>query len=66
MLLTFIASLLFASIIAGLLGSLTGLGGGVVLTPVLVLFLGVPVDYAVGTSLILTTASSGSRYLKVD
>ena len=67
MLLAFLASLLFASIIAGLLGSLTGLGGGVVLTPVLVLFLGVPIDYAVGASLIstiATSASSGSRYLK--
>ncbi|BFI76094.1 sulfite exporter TauE/SafE family protein [Sulfurisphaera ohwakuensis] len=67
MLLTFIALLFVASIIAGLLGSLTGLGGGVVLTPVLVLFLGVPIEYAVGASLIstiATSASSGSRYIK--
>lgn len=69
MLLLFLVSLFLASAIAGLLGSLTGLGGGVVLTPVLVLFLGVPVDYAVGASLIstiATSASSGSRYLKAE
>ncbi|BCU69363.1 sulfite exporter TauE/SafE family protein [Stygiolobus caldivivus] len=62
----FLALLFVASVLAGLLGSLTGLGGGVVLTPILVLFLGVPVPYAVGTSLISTistSASSGSRYL---
>lgn len=67
MFIVFLLMLLLASIIAGLLGSLTGLGGGVVLTPVLVLFLGVPIDYAVGASLIstiATSASSGSRYLK--
>lgn len=67
MLLVFLILLFVASTIAGLLGSLTGLGGGVVLTPVLVLFLGVPIPYAVGASLIstiATSASSGSRYLK--
>ncbi|ARM75229.1 sulfite exporter TauE/SafE family protein [Acidianus manzaensis] len=66
MLLTLLVSLLLASLIAGLLGSLTGLGGGVVLTPILVLFLGIPIDYAIGASLIstiATSASSGSRYL---
>ncbi|MEJ2770363.1 MULTISPECIES: sulfite exporter TauE/SafE family protein [unclassified Stygiolobus] len=62
----FLVLLFLSAIVAGLLGSLTGLGGGVVLTPILVLFLGVPVPYAVGTSLISTistSASSGSRYL---
>lgn len=50
-----------AALLAGLLGSLTGLGGGVVLTPLLVLLLGVPIQYALGTSLISTiSTSSGS------
>ncbi len=56
-----------AGIIAGLLGSLTGLGGGVVLTPVLVLFLKVPIQDALGTSLISTIATSSgaaSAYVK--
>jgi uncharacterized protein len=32
---------LIAALLAGFLGSLTGLGGGVIVTPVLTLFLGV-------------------------
>ncbi|AWR96746.1 TSUP family transporter [Acidianus sulfidivorans JP7] len=67
MLLVLLLELFISSIIAGLLGSLTGLGGGVVLTPILVLFLGVPIEYAIGASLIstiATSASSGSRYLR--
>ncbi len=47
-----------ASLAAGLLGSLTGLGGGVVVTPVLTLFLGVDLRYAMGASLISAIASS--------
>lgn len=58
---TFIAIVGASSIGAGLLGSLTGLGGGVVLTPILVLALSVDVRYAVGASLIAVIAtSSGS------
>ncbi|MDG6925984.1 MAG: sulfite exporter TauE/SafE family protein [Nitrososphaerota archaeon] len=56
-----------AALLAGLLGSLTGLGGGVVLTPILVLFFGVPLDLALGTSLISTIATSSgaaSAYVK--
>ncbi|MFA6045083.1 MAG: sulfite exporter TauE/SafE family protein [Phycisphaerales bacterium] len=50
-----------SAIAAGLLGALTGLGGGVVLTPILVLALGVDVHYAVGASLVAVIAtSSGS------
>ncbi|MHB1840395.1 MAG: sulfite exporter TauE/SafE family protein [Acidobacteriaceae bacterium] len=46
---------------AGLLGSLTGLGGGVVLVPMLVLLFGVDIHYAIGASLISVIAtSSGS------
>lgn len=47
-----------ASLLAGLLGSLTGLGGGVIVTPVLTLFLGVDLRYAIGASLISAIASS--------
>jgi uncharacterized protein len=47
-----------ASLLAGLLGSLTGLGGGVIVTPVLTLFLGVDLRYAMGASLISAIASS--------
>jgi uncharacterized membrane protein YfcA len=43
---------------AGLLGSLTGLGGGVVLVPALVLLFHVDIHYAMGASLISVIATS--------
>jgi uncharacterized protein len=43
---------------AGFLGSLTGLGGGVIVTPVLTLFLGVDLRYAIGASLVSVIAMS--------
>ncbi|HEX4165159.1 MAG TPA: sulfite exporter TauE/SafE family protein [Bryobacteraceae bacterium] len=47
-----------AAILAGFLGSLTGLGGGVIMTPVLTLFLGVDLRYAIGASLVSVIATS--------
>ena len=53
--------LLLASGAAGLLGSLTGLGGGIVIVPLLVLAFRIDVPYAVGASLVAVVAnSSGS------
>ncbi len=60
-------SIVVAGIIAGLLGSLTGLGGGTVLVPVLTLFYGIPLIFATGASLvstIATSAGSASAYVK--
>ncbi len=51
-------SIVIAGIFAGLLGSLTGLGGGTVLVPVLSLFYGIPIIFATGASLISTIATS--------
>lgn len=57
----FSLEIFLAAILAGLLGALTGIGGGIVLTPLLVLLFGVPIQYAIGTSLISTiSTSSGS------
>jgi uncharacterized membrane protein YfcA len=50
--------LLGASLIAGFLGSLTGLGGGVIMVPLLVLGFGVDLRYAVGISLVCVIATS--------
>lgn len=47
-------------VLAGVIGSMIGLGGGVVLTPMLTLFLGVPIKYATGASAISTIATSSS------
>jgi uncharacterized membrane protein YfcA len=46
------------SIAAGFLGSLTGLGGGVVIVPVLTLLFGVDIHYAIGASLVSVIATS--------
>jgi uncharacterized protein len=51
--------LLFAtSVVAGLLGSLTGLGGGVAIVPVLALLFEVNIRYAIGASLLSVIATS--------
>jgi uncharacterized membrane protein YfcA len=47
-----------AALLAGFIGALTGLGGGVVVTPVLTLFLGVDLRYAIGASLVSVVATS--------
>lgn len=60
-LLLFSGLLYFGSLAAGLLGALTGLGGGVVLVPLLTLGFHVDIRYAIGVSLISVIAtSSGS------
>jgi uncharacterized membrane protein YfcA len=56
-----------ASVLAGFLGALTGLGGGVVLVPVLALVFGVDIRYAIGASLvsvIATSSGSAAAYVK--
>ena len=60
--------LVFAiSAVAGGLGALTGLGGGVVVTPALTLLLGVDIRYAIGASLvsvIATSSGAASAYVR--
>ena len=56
--LLFTAILLLGALVAGLLGSLTGLGGGVVIIPLLTLVFKVDIHYAIGTSLISVIATS--------
>jgi uncharacterized membrane protein YfcA len=46
------------SFAAGFLGALTGLGGGVVIVPMLVVFFGVDMQYAIGVSLVSVIATS--------
>jgi uncharacterized membrane protein YfcA len=55
------------SLIAGFLGALTGLGGGVVLVPMLTVLLGVDIRYAIGASLvsvIATSSGAASAYVR--
>ena len=60
-------SIVFGGVLAGFIGSLTGLGGGTVLVPLLSIFYGVPIVFATGASLIstiATSAGSASAYTK--
>ncbi len=65
--LTFTLILLGGAFLAGLLGSLTGLGGGVVIIPLLTLGFHADIRYAIGTALIAaiaTSSGSASAYVK--
>lgn len=54
-----LTGILFAgSFVAGFIGSITGLGGGVVLVPLLALGFGVDMRYAIGASLVSVIATS--------
>lgn len=54
----FVILVLVCSVLAGLVGSLTGLGGGGILTPLLVIAFGVDMKYAIGASLVAVVATS--------
>ncbi len=56
--LLFTGILFVSSMVAGMLGALTGLGGGVVVIPLLTLVFRVDIHYAIGTSLISVIATS--------
>ena len=63
----FTVILLVGSYFAGLLGSLTGLGGGFIIIPLLTLILHVDIHYAIGASLvsvIATSSGSAAAYVK--
>jgi uncharacterized protein len=65
--LEFTALVWMGSLAAGLLGSLTGLGGGVVLVPLLTLLFKVDIRYAIGASLvsvIATSSGAAAAYVK--
>jgi uncharacterized membrane protein YfcA len=47
-----------SSLLAGFVGSLTGLGGGIIITPLLTLALGVDIRYAIGATLVSVIATS--------
>jgi uncharacterized membrane protein YfcA len=61
------AIVMSASLAAGFLGAMTGLGGGVVIVPFLTLAMGVDIRYAIGASLvsvIATSSGAASTYVK--
>src|SRR5947209_584304 len=56
--LTFTLAVWAIAMVAGFLGALTGLGGGVIVVPVLTILLGVDIKYAIGASLVSVIATS--------
>ncbi|CCW35152.1 predicted permease [Chthonomonas calidirosea] len=65
--LSFTILIWIGSFLAGLLGALTGLGGGVVIVPLLALVFHVDIRYAIGASLIsviATSSGAAAAYVK--
>ncbi|MBN1690333.1 MAG: sulfite exporter TauE/SafE family protein [Dehalococcoidia bacterium] len=57
-----------AGFAAGLLGSMLGIGGGFIIVPVLTLALGLPIQYAIGSSLIsivINACTATSVYIRL-
>lgn len=55
------------AVLAGLLGSLLGLGGGILIVPMLSLAFGLPIQYAIGASviaIIATSSGSAAAYVR--
>ena len=63
----FAISIAVVALFAGLIGSLIGLGGGVIITPLLVLGFGIDIRYAMGAALvsvIATSSGAAAAYLR--
>ncbi|GCE48899.1 putative membrane protein YfcA [Thermosporothrix hazakensis] len=56
--LSFSAFIFLGAILAGVLGSLLGLGGGILIVPMLTLIFKLPIQYAIGASIISVIATS--------
>ena len=56
-----IIQFMIIAVLAGFLGSLVGLGGGIIITPALTILFGIDIKYAIGASIVAVIAtSSGS------
>jgi uncharacterized membrane protein YfcA len=56
--LAMLAFIFGGAILAGILGALIGLGGGVLIVPMLTLIFGLPIHYAIGASIVAVIATS--------
>ncbi|MEO6053636.1 MAG: sulfite exporter TauE/SafE family protein [Chthoniobacterales bacterium] len=64
---TFDLVIAFAAFLAGVIGALIGLGGGIIITPILVLGFGIDIRYAMGAALasvIATSSGAAAAYLR--
>ena len=63
----FVFLMFIISIFAGVFGSMVGLGGGIVVIPVLTLLMGVDIHFAIGASIVAiigTSSGAASTYVK--
>ncbi|UQS82223.1 sulfite exporter TauE/SafE family protein [Bombilactobacillus folatiphilus] len=61
--------MLVTGLFAGILGSILGIGGGMIVTPILTIAMGLDIKYAIGTSIIVVIATSSGAtisFLKDD
>lgn len=56
--LSFVGIIFGISVVAGVIGALLGLGGGIIIIPALTLLLGVDIRYAIGASVVSVIATS--------
>jgi uncharacterized protein len=67
--LIFFVALFGTSVVAGAVGAILGLGGGILLIPILTLFYGVDLHYAMGASIvsvIATSSGAAAAYLRTS
>jgi hypothetical protein len=65
--LIWLGKIAIASLAGGVVGSISGLGGGIVIVPILTLFMHIPIDKAIAASLvsvIATSSGAGAVYVK--
>lgn len=63
----FVLLMFFISILAGMFGSIVGLGGGIVVIPVLTILMGVDIHFAIGASIVAiigTSSGAASTYVR--
>lgn len=65
--LLFLTAVLLTSVLAGVAGAILGIGGGILLVPILTMFLGVDLRHAMGASVvsvIATSSGAAAAYLR--
>jgi uncharacterized membrane protein YfcA len=63
----FLLVVFLVSIFAGIFGSIVGIGGGIVIIPVLTIFLGIDIHFAIGASIVAiigTSSGAASTYVR--
>ena len=60
----FVLTLFFIAVLAGVVGAVAGLGGGIIITPALTLLFGIDIRFAIGASIIAVIATSSGATIR--